>query len=483
MQLNVSIRLKLSQKPGTLAQALKKIAEEHGNLGAIDMVSAGYQYVIRDIMVGIAGIEHLKRLSESLHQLPDIEVLRIVDRAFLQHVGGKIEISPKRSLSTREDLSMVYTPAVGRVALAIAQEPDLAYRLTLKGNSVAIVTDGSAVLGLGNIGPIGALPVMEGKSLLFKKFASVDAIPICLDVHTTEEIVNNVLAIAPCFGGINLEDIASPLCFDIEEQLRQKLDIPIFHDDQHGTAIVTLAGLFNALTVMNKKLEQVRIIINGAGAAGTAITKLLLKAGAKDVIVCDRTGALHPKSAPKTPHKKWLAENTNPGQLNGRLQEVIKGADVFIGVSGPGLLERKDVENMSKNPIVFALANPEPEIDPLDILDIAGVIATGRSDYPNQINNVLAFPGVFKGALESFAIEINEQMCLNAAKALSQAVSETELSAENIIPSIFQKDLSSKIAKAVIDAAQETKVTKIHASDDLSFDYLSCFPDYSGHNT
>jgi malate dehydrogenase (oxaloacetate-decarboxylating) len=345
---------------------------------------------------------------------------------------------------------------------------------------VAIVTDGSAVLGLGNIGPIGALPVMEGKALLFKKFAAVDAVPICLNVHSTEEIVNHVLALAPGFGGINLEDIAAPLCFEIEHQLRQKLDIPIFHDDQHGTAIVTLAGLFNALQVRQKKLKEVTIVINGAGAAGTAITHLLLKAGARDIVVCDRQGALHPEKVQPTQHKKWLAEHTNPQQLSGPLREVIKGADVFIGVSGPGLLDRNDVQQMQSKPIVFALANPEPEINPMDIQDIAGVIATGRSDYPNQVNNVLAFPGIFKGALECFAREINSEMCLDAAKALSQAISLTELSAENIIPSIFQKDLSVKIAEAVISAAQRTGVSRIHTSDDLSFDYLSCFPNHSG---
>ncbi len=473
MQLYVSLRLKLEHKPGTLAKALKNIAEEAGNLGAIDMVSATTSYVIRDIMVGIAGPDHLRRLTETLSQMPDIQILRIVDRVFLQHIGGKIEILPKRRLETREDLSMVYTPGVGQVASAIAQEPDLAYRLTMKGNTVAIVTDGSAVLGLGNTGPSSALPVMEGKSILFKKYASIDAIPICLNVHSTEEIVNTVLALAPGFGGINLEDIAAPACFEIEEQLRSKLDIPVFHDDQHGTAIVTLAGLLNALKVVNKNLEQVKIVINGAGAAGTAITKILLQAGVNNIIVCDRRGALSSQKVQPTAYKQFLAEQTNPDNLSGALQEVVQGADIFIGVSSPDVLQRKDIENMNQEPIVFALANPEPEINPLDIQDIAGVIATGRSDYPNQINNVLAFPGIFKGALDSFAKEINEKMCLNAARALSQAVSETELSAENIIPSIFQKNLATKIAEAVSETAKATGISRVHTSDDLSFDYLS----------
>jgi malate dehydrogenase (oxaloacetate-decarboxylating) len=330
----------------------------------------------------------------------------------------------------------------------------------MKGNTVAIVTDGSAVLGLGNIGPRAALPVMEGKSVLFKKFARIDAIPLCIDVHDTKSIIDTVIACAPTFGGINLEDIAAPRCFEIEDELSRRLDIPVFHDDQHGTAIVTMAGLLNAMRVVHKELSGVKIVISGAGAAGVAISKMLLAAGAGEIIVCDRRGAIVQDTPQAEASKQWLAENTNRRFVHGTLKDVISGADVFIGVSGPGLLNRQDVLRMAKKPVVFTLANPEPEIDPEEIIDVAGVIATGRSDYPNQINNVLAFPGVFRGALDCHAYSIYNDMCLAAARTLADIVKEEQLSAEYIIPSVFNDDVCPIVARAVEEAARKTGVSR-----------------------
>lgn len=460
MSLNVIFRLKLANRPGTLAKVLAAIAEEEGSLGSIDLVSASSTHVVREVMVRLKNRDHIGALVEVLDGLPGVKVIRVKDRVFLKHLGGKIEIKAKRDIQNREDLSLVYTPGVARVSEVIAKEPELAHRLTMKGNSVAIVTDGSAVLGLGNIGPEGALPVMEGKAVLFKKFGGIDAIPLCLGVQEPQKIIDTVVACAPAFGGINLEDIAAPKCFEIEEKLSGLLDIPVFHDDQHGTAIVTLAGLLNALKVVNKSLDKVKIVMSGAGAAGVAIVKILLSAGARDIVVCDRKGAITRDNPPQSPYKKWLAQNTNERCVQGSLKEVIAGADVFIGVSAPGLLNREDVLKMADKPVIFALANPEPEVDPEEIFDIAGVIATGRSDYPNQINNVLAFPGVFRGALDCHARVINDEMCLAAARALGEIITEEELSAENIIPSVFNKDVAPAVARAVAEAARRTGVSR-----------------------
>ncbi len=460
MSLNVIIRLRLSNRPGTLARVLAAIAEEGGSLGSIDLVSASSTHIVRELMVRLNNRDHIGDLVKVLDGLPGVEVIRVKDRVFLKHLGGKIEIKAKRDIQNREDLSLVYTPGVAKVSEVIAQEPELAYRLTMKGNSVAIVTDGSAVLGLGNIGPEGALPVMEGKVVLFKKFAGIDAIPLCLSVKEPEQIISAVVAAAPSFGGINLEDIAAPKCFEVEERLTQMLDIPVFHDDQHGTAIVVLAGLLNALKVVDKELPNVKIVISGAGAAGVAITKILISAGAQDIIVCDSKGAIARDRLPGKPYKKWLAENTNVNCRHGRVKEVIAGADVFIGVSGPGLLDREDIVKMAAKPVIFALANPEPEVNPEEIYDVAGVIATGRSDFPNQINNVLAFPGVFRGALDCHARTINDEMCLAAAKALGEIISPDQLSAENIIPSVFNESVSPAVARAVSEAAKRTGVSR-----------------------
>ncbi|AQS60229.1 NAD-dependent malic enzyme [Desulforamulus ferrireducens] len=460
MSLNITVRLKLANRPGALAKVLNIIAQEGGSLGAIDLVTATPAYVIRDLMIRFREREHLKELVQTLQNTPEVQVIQVVDRVFTKHLGGKIEITPKRPVENWEDLSLVYTPGVAVICETLAQEPELAYKLTSKGNTVAIVTDGSAVLGLGNLGPTAAQPVMEGKAVLFKQFANVDAVPLCLDVHEPEQIINAVLALAPNFGGINLEDIAAPKCFEIEEKLRSLLDIPVFHDDQHGTAIVTVAGLINALKVVGKEISNIKLVMSGAGAAGVAIAKMLLHAGVRNLIVCDRKGALSRHNLPPEPSKAWLAQHTNPEGRQGTLKEVIAGADVFVGVSAPGLLNREDILKMAEKPIVFALANPEPEIQPEEIYDIAGVIATGRSDYANQINNALAFPGVFRGALDCHAKTINDEMCLAAAYALASIIKEQELSAENIIPSVFNDRVAPVVAKAVAREARRTGVAR-----------------------
>lgn len=460
MSLNLVIRLKLVNKPGSLAKVLALIAREGGSLGAIDLISASPAYVIRDLMIRLSGKAHLEKLVGAMEELPEVQVIRISDRVFMSHQGGKIEITPKRPILNWEDLSLMYTPGVAGISEAIAAETDMAYGLTMKGNSVAIVTDGSAVLGLGNLGPYAALPVMEGKAVLFKKFANIDAFPLCLDVHEPGQIIDAVTACAPAFGGINLEDIAAPKCFEIEEKLSGLLDIPVFHDDQHGTAIVTLAGLINALKVVGKNMAGVKLVISGAGAAGIAVTKIFKIAGVRDIIVCDRKGAIARDLPPQQPSKRWIAENTNEQCVHGSLKEVIAGADVFVGVSGPGLLNREDVKKMAEKPVVFALANPDPEVEPKEIYDVAEVIATGRSDYPNQINNALAFPGVFRGALDCRARVINDEMCLSAAYALAGMISNEELSVENIIPSVFNDQVAKVVAKAVKEAAVHTGVSK-----------------------
>lgn len=455
---SIVIRVKLSNRPGTLAGVLTAIAREGGSIGAIELISASPSMVTRDIMVRLRDRNSLGGLTGTLSDIPGVRVIHVADRVFMRHLGGKIEIQPKKPVSNWEDLALIYTPGVGGVSEAIARDPGLAYRLTMKGNSVAIVTDGSAVLGLGNLGPAAALPVMEGKAILFKKFANIDAVPLCLDVHQPQQIIDAVAALAPSLGGINLEDIAAPKCFEIEERLSQILDIPVFHDDQHGTAIVALAGLINALKVAGKSMPAIKLVLSGAGAAGVAIAKILKSAGVGEIIVCDRNGAISRDNPPDQQSKLWLAENTNQRCIHGSLKEVLAGADVFIGVSGPGLLKREDVLKMAEKPVVFALANPEPEINPEEIADIAGVIATGRSDYPNQVNNALVFPGVFRGALDCHARVINDQMCLAAGFALSGVITPGQLNAENIIPSVFNDEVAAVVARAVEENARQTGV-------------------------
>ena len=457
---SATLRLRLEDAPGTFARVAEAIGEAGGSLGAIDIVRVEHNHKIRDVTVSASNEEHLERIAAAAQAVEGVEVLRISDRTFLMHLGGKIEVASKIPLKTRDDLSMAYTPGVARVCLAIAAEPDKVRALTIKQNAVAVVTDGTAVLGLGDIGPGAAMPVMEGKAMLFKEFAGIDAWPICLDTTDTDEIIGIVKAIAPGFGGINLEDIAAPRCFEIEGRLRRELDIPVFHDDQHGTAVVVLAGLLNAAKLVEKRLDELRVVLVGVGAAGVAVSKLLMEAGVKDIVGCDREGALNPSKKGLTAIKKWYAKNTNPRGFDGTADEALEGADVFLGVSGPGAVSVEAVRSMADDAIVFAMANPDPEVRPEDIMGDVRVVATGRSDYPNQINNVLAFPGIFRGALSAQATAINDQMNLAAARAIAAVITEEELFEEYIIPSVFNKAVVEAVAHAVYEAAIETGVAQ-----------------------
>jgi malate dehydrogenase (oxaloacetate-decarboxylating) len=409
---------------------------------------------VRDVTVLANDAVHLEEIAGAMRAVEGVEVEHVSDRTFLAHLGGKIEIQGKIPLKTRDDLSMAYTPGVARISSAIAEDPAKAWNLTIKQNTVAVVSDGTAVLGLGDIGPEAAMPVMEGKALLFKEFAGIDAWPLCLATKDVDEIVAVVKAIAPGFGGINLEDISAPRCFEIEERLRAELDIPVFHDDQHGTAVVTYAAIVNALKVVGKVPGQVRVVITGAGAAGVAVAQILLAAGIEDVVVCDRLGAIARERGDLNVSKRALAEATNPNGVTGSADDALAGADVFIGLSAPGAVSVEAVRRMAQGAIVFAMANPTPEVPPAAITDTCAVIATGRSDYPNQINNVLAFPGIFRGALDVRASTISEGMKLAAGEAIARAVPEEELEAEYVIPSVFNRDVAPAVARAVAEAAQ-----------------------------
>jgi malate dehydrogenase (oxaloacetate-decarboxylating) len=438
-----------------LAAIAQAIATNGGNIGTIDLIEQTRQVSIRDLNVDAASTEHAETIVQAVKAIPDIKLLSVYDRTFNLHRGGKISIASRIPLKSVSDLAMAYTPGVGRVCTAIAQDPSQVYNLTIKQNTVAIVTDGSAVLGLGNLGPHAALPVMEGKAMLFKEFAGLDAFPICLNTQNTEEIIQAVKNIAPVFGGVNLEDIAAPRCFEIEQRLRQELDIPVFHDDQHGTAIVTLAALFNALKFVQKSIADIRIVINGAGAAGVAIAKLLKKAGAEKIWMCDSKGIISTSRTDLNAEKQEFAV-----KAQGTLAGAVQGADVFIGVSAPGVLTPEMVKSMAKDPIVFAMANPIPEIQPELVTKDVAVIATGRSDYPNQINNVLAFPGVFRGALDCRAQTITTTMYLQAAHAIAALVSPSELNREHIIPSVFDQRVVTAVAAAVQQAAREEGIAR-----------------------
>jgi malate dehydrogenase (oxaloacetate-decarboxylating) len=411
---------------------------------------------VRDVTVLASDADHLDRIVDAVRAVEDVEVLEVSDRTFLMHLGGKIEIALKAPLKTRDDLSMAYTPGVARVSSAIAEDPAKAWNLTIKRNMVAVVSDGTAVLGLGDIGPEGALPVMEGKAMLFKEFGGVDAFPICLATKDVDEIVATVKAIAPVFGGINLEDISAPRCFEIERRLRDELDIPVFHDDQHGTAVVTLAALLNAARLVGKPLDTLRVVVTGVGAAGVAVTKMLLVAGVRDVIGCDRGGAVCSGRPGLTPEKEAFASITNPRGVSGSADAALAGADVFIGLSQPGAVSVDGIASMAEGAIVFAMANPTPEVLPEEIYDLVAVIGTGRSDYPNQINNVLAFPGIFRGALDVRARAITEAMKVAAAEAIAGVVDPDELAADYVIPSVFNRAVAPAVAKAVIGAASDT---------------------------
>jgi malate dehydrogenase (oxaloacetate-decarboxylating) len=457
---SLTIRVVVPSAPGSFARVAAAIGEAGGDLGAIDLVRAGREGTVRDVTVNAADSEHGKRIVEGVRALPGVEVQSISDRTFLLHLGGKIEVTPKSPVRTRDDLSMAYTPGVARVCLAIHEAPERAWSLTIKRNTVAVVSDGTAVLGLGDIGPEAAMPVMEGKAMLFKEFGGVDAFPLCLATKDVDEIVRTVKAVAPGFGGINLEDISAPRCFEIERRLREELDIPVFHDDQHGTAVVVLAAFLNALRVVDKRPEDVSVVIVGAGAAGIACTKILLAAGVQNIIGTDRQGAIHRNREGLDEFKRWYAENTNSQGFTGTSNEALRGADVFIGLSGPGAVSVDAVRNMADDAIVFAMANPTPEVPPEELAGHVAVIATGRSDYPNQINNVLAFPGIFRGALDVRASEINEEMKLAAGEALASVVSPDELSAEYVIPSVFNRDVGSTVAEAVAQAAIASGVAR-----------------------
>src|SRR4051794_18884433 len=459
---SLTIRCRIPQTPGSFARIATAIGAEGGILGAIDLVRVDDGSLIRDVTVAATDAAHGAAIVDAVRALPGIEVVSVSDRTFLLHRGGKIEVAPKVPIKSRDDLSMAYTPGVARICMAIHDDPAVAWNLTIKGNTVAVVSDGTAVLGLGDIGPEAAMPVMEGKAMLFKEFGGVDAWPICLDTKDPDEIVACVKAIAPGFGGINLEDIAAPRCFEIERRLREELDIPVFHDDQHGTAIVVLAALINALRLVGKAPEDVRVVMVGVGAAGVAVADMLLAHGVRDLVGCDRQGAVYAGREGLDAVRQQFAERTNPRRFAGSISEALAGADVAIGLSGPGTIPAEAVRTMAEQAIVFALANPTPEVQPEEVREDVAVIATGRSDYPNQINNVLAFPGVFRGALDVRARTVNEEMKLAAAEAIASVIGEGELVADYIIPSVFNRRVTEAVAAAVADAAVASGVARRH---------------------
>jgi len=452
---SLTVRLKIVNSPGMLGKVTSAIGAEGGDIGGIDIVDAGRE-MTRDISFKASDEAHGQRITERLRGIEGVTVVHVSDRTFLMHLGGKIEVNGRIAVKTRDDLSMAYTPGVARVCMAIHDDPEKAYTLTIKQNTVAVVSDGSAVLGLGDIGPNGAQPVMEGKALIFKSFAGVDAFPLCLNTKNVDEIVMIVKAVAPVFGGINLEDISAPRCFEIEERLQRELDIPVFHDDQHGTAVVVLAALINALKIVGKKLSDARIVFTGAGASGIATAKLLMLEGARHIIGCDRAGTIYRgRTENMNSMKQWFAEHTNAEGLRGSAGDALKGADVFIGLSGPGVVSLKDVQTMGRDPIVFAMANPTPEIMPEE-----AVMATGRSDYPNQINNSCCFPGFFRGMLDVRARHVNDEMKLAAAHALAGIVGDDEIGEEYITPSMFDPRVVPTVAAAVAEAAVRTGVAR-----------------------
>ncbi|MEH3033811.1 MAG: NAD-dependent malic enzyme [Aeromicrobium erythreum] len=446
---SITVRLEVPSGGTAVSDLTTAVEQAGGIVTALDVSASGADALQIDLTCAASDTAHADRIVAQLEAIGDVAVRKVSDRTFLMHLGGVIETASKHPLRNRDDLSMVYTPGVARICQAIAADREDARRLTVKRNTVAVVSDGSAVLGLGNIGPHAALPVMEGKAALFKRFGDVDAWPICLDTQDVDRIVDTVAALSPGFAGINLEDISAPRCFEVEARLRERLDIPVFHDDQHGTAVVVLAALRNALRVVGKDLSNVRIVLAGAGAAGTAVLKIVLAAGAKHVVVCDADGVVHRDRPGLDPSLVWTAENTNQDDLRGGLRDVIAGADVFIGVSAPNILRAEDVEAMNDDAVVFALANPDPEIDPGTARRHAAVVATGRSDYPNQINNVLAFPGIFRGLLDVQAREVDEDVLLAASDAIADSVGADELNANYIIPSVFHPEVHDHVAAAI----------------------------------
>jgi malate dehydrogenase (oxaloacetate-decarboxylating) len=460
-QFSLTMRVEIAHQPGMLGEVASAIGRAGGTIGAVDLVQVDGVHTVRDITVETADAADWPSLTDAVNALEGARVLDITDRTLQLHVAGKIEIKNKSPLKTREDLSMVYTPGVARVCQVIHEDPDKAFQYTIKRNTVAVVSDGTAVLGLGDIGPRAAMPVMEGKAMLFKEFAGVDAFPICLDTRDPDEIVAVVKAIAPGFGGINLEDISAPRCFEIEDRLKAALDIPVFHDDQHGTAVVVLAALLNSLKLTDRRIEDLGILIVGTGAAGVAVTKILMAAGARNLINCDSRGALSVEredyiDGTMHPIKRALAEAGNPERRSGSPAEVIDGADLFIGLSGARVMPASALARMAPDPLVFAMANPTPENSPEEAAPYARIMATGRSDYPNQINNVLCFPGVFRGALDVRAIGITEEMKLAAAEAIASIVADDELREDYIIPSVFNREVAPAVASAVASEARKS---------------------------
>ena len=458
---SVTLRVQMPNQVGMLSQAIQAIADAGGNVGNIELVEQARTHTLRVITVDASSSDHADEVVNAVKALDDITVLAASDRTFDLHQGGKISVTSKISLERQSDLAMAYTPGVGRVCKAIAAEPERVYELTVKQNMVAIISDGSAILGLGNLGPEAAMPVMEGKAMLFKEFGGVDAFPICVSTQDTDEIVETVKRIAPVFGGVNLEDISAPRCFEVEKKLREALDIPIFHDDQHGTAIVSLAALTNALKLVGKGLGNIRIVINGAGAAGIAIAQLLETAGVNQLWMCDSKGLITSDRPDLNPSKQAFAITKPPGVKGvATLADAMKGADVFLGVSAPGVVTPEMVASMAPDPIVFAMANPIPEIQPELVRDKVAVMATGRSDYPNQINNVLAFPGIFRGALDCRASQFTTKMYLNAALAIASLIPQDEITAQNIVPSVFDPRVAEVVSAAVQQAAREDGVAR-----------------------
>ena len=456
---SITIRLEFAARSAAVSDITARIENRGATVTALDVSASGPERMRADITVLTAGHDHAIEVVDELRTVDGVELGKVSDRTFLAHLGGKLTVESKLPIRHRDDLSMIYTPGVARVVKAIAENPEDARRLTIKRNTVAVVSDGSAILGLGDLGPLAAMPVMEGKAALFKSFADVDAWPVCLDTTSTEEIISIVKAIAPVYGGINLEDIAAPRCFEILARLQEELDIPVFHDDQHGTAIVTLAALYNALRLVGKDIAETRIVVSGVGAAGHAIIQLLHHEGAGRIIACDRRGAVHKGRELADEHRRWIAENTNDEGFSGTLKEAMAGADVFIGVSAPHLLDEEDIASMAPGAIVFAMVNPTPEVDPVLAARHAAVVATGRSDFPNQINNVLAFPGLFRGLLDAGAAEIRTEMLVAAARAIADCVHEDELNASYIVPSVFDSAVSAAVAGSVrrsVDADAQT---------------------------
>lgn len=465
---SLTLRVRIPNEPGKLGEVTTAIGRAGGDIEGIDIVSVGKDSLIRDLTVNAASENHDKEIISAVEAIDGVEVVNVSDRTFLMHLGGKIEVTSKIPLKTRADLSMAYTPGVARICEAIAKDPEKRFNLTIKKNTVAVVSDGTAVLGLGDIGPAAAMPVMEGKCQLFKEFGGVDAFPICLNTKDPHEIVQTIKNISVAFGGINLEDISAPRCFEIEERLKEELNIPVFHDDQHGTAVVVLAALINALKIVGKRMEDIKVVVNGIGAAGVACSKIVMAAGVTNIIGCDRVGALY-KGRKENMNwvKDWYARNTNPDQEKGSVHDVLRNADVFFGLSAPGLLAAHDLDTMAKDPIVFAMANPVPEIMPEEAVGHAAVIATGRSDYPNQINNVLCFPGIFRGALNCRAATINGPMKLAAANAIAGRILPEELHPDYIIPSVFDRRVADAVATAVEEAAHISGVAR---RDSVAYD-------------